>query len=100
MPVAHKQDANRSGSEDLDENFNVCTTSFCRATLAFNFILVWSRRILRQFAAACQGTPGEGSLRRNRPPDTFGYPPALHDAKVFRALRGAPGALPLDPTIF
>ena len=30
----------------------------------------------------------------------FSPHPALMEAKEFRALRGAPGALPLDPTTF
>ena len=47
-----------------------------------------------------QGTPGEGSLRRKRPPDISFYPPALLKVKEFRVLWDAPRALPFDPTTF
>ena len=46
-----------------------------------------------------QETPGEGFLRKTIR-QLFFYLPALLNAKVFRTLRSATGASPLDPTSF
>ena len=62
VPVAHKQGADRSGSEELIETFRVCIVSFCRVTLAFNLILARPRRIQRRFAA--EGTERPANWER------------------------------------
>ena len=44
--------------------------------------------------------PARGFPLENSPLDCFLTPSCAFGAKGFRALRGAPGVLPLDPTTF
>ena len=55
--------------------------------------------IMRRIAPH-QGTPGQGALRRNLPPEGFGYPPALCFLKPFASCGTRAGALPRHPTAF
>ena len=53
-----------------------------------------------RLSAPHRETPDEGFPRQNSPPGCFVSLPAFYEAKEFRFLRKAAGALPPDPSAF
>lgn len=47
-----------------------------------------------------QGTPGEGALRLNLPPEGLGYPPALIIQRISLSSESESGRCPDTPTAF
>ena len=56
--------------------------------------------VIVKISTRLQGNPRRGFPSVKQFTELFGAPPALFEAQEFRSLRTAPGALPLDPTVF
>ena len=77
---------------------NVCgTIRICRVYRDANFRPV---HVFHLTKYAASGNPRRGFPAPNRPPDGLAAPPALFKDKIFRVLRDATGAPPLDPAAF